>query len=424
MRKQLRALGTAVLTAGLALMPVSGTAEAAPIPRTVVMDGVQLAKIRSGLRTGTATPAQRDALKGLLSKADGFLGDAPWAVTHKQQTPPSGDKHDYLSQAPYWWASKPRTPDNPQGCPYVQRDGERNPEADAISDHTERGRAFEAIPALALAWYYTGDRKYAEHAETAVRAWFLDPATRMNPNMTYAQLIPCRTDVRGTGIIDSTQSFTSVVDAFAVLDAGAPGWLGKDRAGIMKWLTRYLDWMRTSPQAKKELAATNNHGTFLDMQNAAIALYIGERDLARSIVDTAKTERIGKQIAADGSQPLELSRTKTWHYSNFNLTALGRLAEIGRHVGVDLWSYQAPGGGSLRKAVDYLIPGAVHGKSAWPHEEIGPFDQWIAVDILHAAAEQGHDAQAAAALKQVPAPPGGDLWPIRPACVSLNLPAK
>ncbi|MEV7043235.1 alginate lyase family protein [Amycolatopsis sp. NPDC051061] len=421
--RRLRVLGALALSASMILVPVSGTAVAASPPHTVVTDGAKLAGIKQALRGGHASKAQRDALKAVLAKANTALTTGPWSVMDKPTAPPSGDKHDYLSQAPYWWAGE-KTPENPQGCPYVNRDGQRNPEADAITDHTYRMVAWDAMYYLSLAWYYTGDAKYAKRAALDIRTWFLDPATKMNPNMNYSQIIPCKTTISGTGIIDSTQSFSQVLDVFALLDSGAPGWTGKDRTGIKAWLTQYLDWMQTSPQAKLELAATNNHGTFLDMQNATIASYLGKRDTARKIVLDAEKNRFPVQFAADGSQPLELSRTMSWHYVNFNLTAWGRMAEVGKNLGIDVWKYRAPNGVTLRKVVDQLIPGALQGAAGWPHQQIGVFDQSIAADIFHAAAEEAHDSDAAAALKKMPLPAGGDTWPVRVSCFPLDPPLK
>ncbi len=405
-------------------MPLNGTAQAATAPHTIVTDGKKLAAIRQAFDTGKATKTQQAALKTVLDKAKTALTAGPWSVMDKPTAPPSGTKHDYMSQAPYWWASQPKTPDNPQGCPYINKDGQRNPEADAITDHTERMVAWDAIYYLSLAWYYTRDAKYAQRAVLDIRTWFLDPATKMNPNMTASQIIPCKDTVSGTGIIDSTQSFSQVVDAFAVLDNGAPGWQSKDRSGVKTWLTQYLSWMQTSPQAKLELAATNNHGTFLDMQNATIAAYLGKTDTARKIVLNAEKTRFPKQFAADGSQPLELSRTMSWHYANFNLTAWGRMAELGKNLGVDVWKYKAANGITLRKVVDFLIPGALHGAQSWPYQQIGVFDQSIAADIFHAAAEEANDTAAAAALKQMPLPAGGDTWPVRVSCFPLDPPLR
>jgi hypothetical protein len=152
--------------------------------------------------------------------------------------------------------------------------------------------------------------------------------------------------------------------------------------------------------------------------SAALALYTGQRTLAADIVRTAETKRVAVQIQADGYQPLESTRTRSWHYFCFNLVALTRLAQIGQHVGVDLWHYTAPGGGSILGAVNYLIPAATQGQSVWPYPEI-TFTQYAALDVLHAAADVG-DRQAKAALPLVPVEPGGDLFPIHPAAEQLD----
>jgi hypothetical protein len=300
----------------------------------------------------------RRAVEQLKTRANGWLNQGPWTVVDKPRPAPGGDVHDYLSQAPYWWPSQPPTADNPWGCPYVQRDGQRNPEVDTDTDRQDVEKTFDSSYDLSLAWYYTGDRRYAEKAGQILRTWFLDPATRMNPNLTHAQFIPCKYDGRAIGIIDFSQSYTSVLDAIALLETGAPGWTGADRTGMKKWNTDFLGWLTGSDFGSQEAAATNNHGTFFDMQLAGLAYAIGDTSLARQTVLNARTKRIVPQIAADGSQPQELARTRSWHYSTFDLVAYTRLAAIGRNVGVDLWGYRGPDGQSLFKAVDYLLPAA------------------------------------------------------------------
>ncbi|WP_410668248.1 alginate lyase family protein [Amycolatopsis sp. cmx-4-68] len=377
-------------------------------PDTVVLDGKRLLV--------TKFAGDRTALKNLLAAAKSDLGAGPWSVTAKAQVPPSGDKHDYLSLAPYWWPTTQPTAENPWGCPFVQRDGQRNPVVDQITDHAYRGEAFAAIYRLSLAWYYTGDARYARRAALDLRTWFLDAATKMNPNMNYAQGIPCKVDGRGIGIIEFSYTLTQVVDATAILATGAPGWTKTDQAGMTGWYSQFLDWLRTSKNGADEAKAQNNHGSFYDMLTAALALGTGQRDLAKTIVQDAGPKRIAAQIDADGYQPAEAGRTRSWHYSNFNLVALTRLAQIGRHVGVDLWHYTAPSGATLFKAVDFLIPGATQG--TWPYPELD-FRQYAALDVLHAAADAG-DRAARTALKQVPAEPGGDLYPVRPAAEQLD----
>ncbi|HEX3814826.1 MAG TPA: alginate lyase family protein [Mycobacteriales bacterium] len=377
------------------------------MPETVTLDGARLIAARR--RLGPDEPA----LRTLVARADATLTTGPWSVTDKPQLPPSGDRHDYLSQAPYWWPTAPATPDNPWGCPYERRDGERNPAIREIPDHAARAAAFDAIYTLALAWFYTGNSAYAGRAALDLRTWFLDPVTRMNPSLNYTQFIPGMLDGRGIGIIDLAQALPNVIDAAAILDAGAPSWSETDRRGLRDWFGAFLDWLLTSQNGMDEAATENNHGSFYDEQAAALALYTGRRGLAREIAETAAHKRIDAQIAADGSQPEELRRTRSWHYSVFNLVALTRLASIGQKVGVDLWRHAGPNGSGILDAVHFLLPAAVAGAAAWPHPELS-FEVGRAREVIHAAADIG-DPQATEALGAMPEAAGGDLWPLRPA---------
>ncbi|MEU1939459.1 alginate lyase family protein [Streptomyces coeruleorubidus] len=385
------------------------------IPHTAVMDGARLHRTKIRLEHGD--PRLRRAVEVLRGRADRWLHQGPWTVVDKPRAAPSGDLHDYLSQAPYWWPTKTPAPDNPWGCPYVQRDGERNPEVDSGTDRQDVEKTFDSAYDLSLAWYYTGDARYAEKAGQVLRTWFLDPATRMNPNLNHAQFIPCKYDGRAIGIIDFSQSYTSVLDALALLASGAPGWTAKDRRGMAHWNTAFLDWLRNSDFGKQEAAATNNHGTFYDLLVAGLAYATGDRELARRTVLDARHKRIAPQIAADGSQPQELTRTRSWHYSTFTLVAHARLAAIGRNAGVDLWAHQGPEGESLFKAVGYLLPAAT-GAAAWPHPEL-QFRRYAATDVVHAAADAG-DRRAQRAVRSLEEPPGGDLWVLRPAAEQLD----
>ncbi|MFD5079927.1 alginate lyase family protein [Streptomyces sp. NPDC058371] len=417
-RPVLAALGGSLLAA---TTPASVSAAAGPgrsdrhgsrlaVPETPVIDGRRLSALRR--RSLQGDPALRATVAALVVQADAWLTQGPWTVTDKPRPAASGDLHDYLSRAPYFWASQPKTPENPQGCPYVERDGERNPEAEIGTDRVDAGNVLKSVPLLTLAWYYTNKREYGTHAARILRTWFVDPETRMNPNLDYAQGIPCKNDGRSIGIIDFAQYYTANLDAMAILDTGAPGWTRGDRAGMRAWNTAYLDWLVNSAFGKQESAATNNHGTYAAMQIAGLALAVGDRDLARRTARDQGRKLIDSQIAPDGSQPRELARTRSWHYSHYNLAAFCRLASVGRQIGVDLWSHQGPAGQSLFKAVEFVLPAAT-GQTEWTHPELD-FLRYAASDIVHAAADAGH-GPSKSALPLLQAPPGGDLYPIRPA---------
>src|SRR5262249_11522128 len=212
--------------------------------RTFLYDENDL--LRAKKRAADGDPAAAAAVKALRARADKALKEGPFSVIHpRPRKPPSGDPHDYISLAPYWWPD----PKKPDGRPSIRRDGQTNPEVNKF-DRPLLGKMSSAVGTLAQAYRLTGDERYAAHAARLVRAWFLDPATRMNPNFNYAQFVPGRNDGRGTGIIES-RNFLTVVDAVGLL-RDAPAWTKADQAGLEDWFRRFLHWLLTSAPGKVE----------------------------------------------------------------------------------------------------------------------------------------------------------------------------
>lgn len=289
------------------------------------------------------------------------------AVTDKKTLmPPSGDKHDYFSLSPYWWPDSTK----PNGLPYIRRDGVTNPESKRDLDQPRVAEMGANVHTLALAYYFSGDEKYATRAAAQVRAWFLDSATKMNPHLRFSQLVRGIDQERGSGIID-TRWFVETADAIALLQ-GSKAWTAADQRGMETWFRAYLTWLRTTPNGKHEHDALNNHGSWYAAQAAAYAMFVGDTATARELVNEAKT-RIGWQITPQGDQPKELERTRSMHYSAFNIEALSRVSEIGRRLGTDLWHYRAPEGGSIQIAIDNLVK-FVGDPSKWPGQQITPVD--------------------------------------------------
>jgi hypothetical protein len=333
-------------------------------PRLFQSDGRDLAKVKRRLAAG-GDKQLAAALTELRAQADRELKTEPLTVVHKPKAPPSGDKHDYVSMAPYFWPD----PDKKDGLPYIRRDGKVNPERDKY-DAPLLKKMSQAVGTLALAYYLTDQERYAGHAARLLRVWFLDAPTRMNPNLNYAQFIPGVNEGRGIGIIDSV-ALLQVVDAAGLLE-GSREWARAEAAGLKDWFRDYLKWLRTSKGGKEEAAAANNHGSWYDVQVATFALFVGEdEESVRKLLEESKTKRIARQIEPDGRQPLELKRTKAFDYSRVNLRALFALATLGERVGVDLWHFETKDGRGIRKALDWLIPYA-SGEKEWPYEQITP----------------------------------------------------
>jgi hypothetical protein len=300
-----------------------------------------------------------------------------------------------MSQAPYFWPN----PNTANHLPYVRRDGERNPEINKFPDHQSMDKMAGAVETLALAYYFEGDEACADKAARLLRAWFTDPATRMNPNLEYAQSVPGINTGRGIGLIE-TRGLTRVVDAIGLL-AGSKAWTASDQKNLEQWFEKFLKWMLESKNGRDEAAAKNNHGTYYDLQVAAFALFLGEKELASRILEAAKEKRIAKQIEPDGRQPLELARTKAWGYSVGNLDGLMLLATLGERVGIDLWSYHTADGRSIRRALDYLVPFAL-GEKKWPHQQLGGWSPQNLFPLMRRAASSFKDEQYRVALQKLP----------------------
>ena len=201
------------------------------LPRVFLLDAKKLEATKQQIRN--SDPKLAPALAKLERDAQKALTAGPFSVTSKEVTPPSGDKHDYMSQAPYFWAD----PSKPDGLPYIRRDGERNPEIDKINNHGVKDQMEAAVETLALAYYFKGDEKYAAKAAQLLRIFFLDPETRMNPNLQFGQGIPGITTGRGIGLIE-TRGLTRVVDAIGLL-AGSKEWTRADQRGLEDWIQSF-----------------------------------------------------------------------------------------------------------------------------------------------------------------------------------------
>jgi hypothetical protein len=362
-------------------------------PRVFLFDPSTLSAARESYSSRKADSNR--AIVVLLREANEALKLSPVSVVQKTQTPPSGDKRDYLSVAPYWWPDSSK----PNGLPYIRRDGEVNPERKLIGDRDRIGTKLTSVYTLSLAYAVTGDERYAAHAIEFVRTWFLKPDTRMNPNFNFSQAVRGRNKGRGSGIIDG-YGLRSVIDAIGLLEI-SKSWIQADRNGMRQWFESYLDWLLNSKPGDDEAAAKNNHGSTYAVQVCTIALFLGKDDVATQVVRAAKSERIARQIEPDGSQPLELVRTKSWDYSMLNLEALMQLAWIGERFDEDLWTYTTDDGRCIRKAIDFLLPSAL-GKDVWVHAQIARMETERMYTVLRIAAMKYKSRECDEASRAIP----------------------
>jgi beta-galactosidase len=331
----------------------------------------------------TTTPASASATRKLsldvaaiereriLKAAKAALGMKPVTITAFRARLSEGGPNDFYSNGDYWWPD----PTKPDGLPYIQRDGESNP--DNFSQHRLAVRDLrDAVAALAAAYKITGDERYAQKAVSLLRVFFLDEKTRMNPNLQYAQAIPGKSPGRGTGIIDALH-LAEVPSAIEALQK-SPSFPPEVLAGLKQWFGELAEWMITSKNGREEAAAKNNHAVAYWLQIACFARFTGDEAKLAECRRQFKEVFVPKQMAADGSFPLELKRTKPYGYSIFQLDNMTTLCQVLSTPDDDLWTFELPDGRGIRKAVAYLYP-FLADKSKWPLKpDVQAWESWPA----------------------------------------------
>ncbi|KAI0042157.1 chondroitin AC/alginate lyase [Auriscalpium vulgare] len=291
----------------------------------------------------------------------------PWAVTTSKNSisAPSGDPHDYLSWAPYWWpncdgAGNTTALSEEQiwtTCSYEQRDGLFNPDVRDVNNVGAFDDLSNAVLYNSLAWAINGSSVYSSHVVTYIKTWFLDPATKMNPNLNFGQVQRGPGDQVGshTGVLD-LKGMSMIVSGVLILRIGkAPEWTADIDNQLNAWAWDYMSWLENNPIALKERAATNNHGSFYYTQLAALKILVGDTAGAQGALREYFSTLYLDQVAADGEQPLEASRTRPYHYRAYNLAAMITNARLASYVGFQAWNTTTNAGGTIHAALDFSL---------------------------------------------------------------------
>ena len=295
----------------------------------------------------------------------------------KINIPPSGSKHDYMSLAPYHWPD----PSKADGLPYMRKDGETNPEVKLYKDKDYLPELCSHVYTLALAHYYSGDKKYYNHAIQLISVWFLDTATKMNPNMNFGQAIKGENVGRGAGLIDA-RHFIKVMEAIELMNREG-AYPKEDLKDMQAWFAKFLQWMQTSKNGVDEMKAKNNHGVWYDALRLSISLFNGQKEDANKIIQNAQL-RLANQMDDNNRFPLEMARTTSLHYSVFVIDAFLKIAKMAEYTGVNFWDHPLNAKHTLKGAVEEMIPYLVEEKK-WDGPQIKAFDFKEGVDILNLA---------------------------------------
>jgi len=327
-------------------------AMAAPDDRCILVSSAQARRMQRA--------APREAIR---KNAEAALKAGPWSVTTHRPENVTAGPNDYYSEGPYWWPD----PKNPK-APYIRKDGERNP-ARFMGNRNDLGNMCTASLALGMGAYLLGDKRCAAHASLVLSTWFLDPKTRMNPNLEYGQAVRGINTGRGTGIID-TVSLIHAAQGVALLEQD--GLLdAKVVDGVHRWFADYLHWMTTSQKGLDEKKSGNNHATWWTAQAAAYASLVGDAAAKAKTMawDHYRNYLVPTEVQPDGSCPREEARTQSLSYSAMNLDAFSVLCRIAETNGVSLWKFRTPQGIGIETAFHYLMPFVAH-PDTWHKEQI------------------------------------------------------
>ena len=307
----------------------------------------------------------------ILKAADTALKLAPITITAFRAKLSEGRPQDFYSNGDYWWPN----PNTTNGLPYVQRDGQSNP-GNFIAHRQCVNGLRDAVSALGAAYKVTGDDRYASKAAELLRVFFVDPQTRMNPSLNYAQAIPGVTPGRGIGIID-TLHLAEVPLAVLVVEK-SKAFPPEVFAAVQDWFRDYSEWMVTSKNGNDEANAGNNHAVAYWLQVACFARLTGDKAKLAETRRRFKEVFVAKQMTNDGSFPQELRRTKPYAYSIFQLDNMASLCQVTSTPEDDLWKFDSPDGRGIRKAMEFLYP-YLADKSKWPRKpDVQAWEGWPA----------------------------------------------
>ena len=307
----------------------------------------------------------------ILVAAQDAMELEPITITAYRAELSDGGPNDFYSNGDYWWPD----PDQPDGLPYIRRDGESNP--DNFTEHRRcMNELRDAVAALGAGYRITGEDRFAAKAADLLRVFFLDPDKRMNPHLEFAQAIPGRTPGRGIGIID-TLHLIEIPPAIETM-AGSPGFPGDVHEGLKQWFREYSEWMLTSDNGRDEAETKNNHAVAYWLQIASFASFTGDEDALEECRRRYREVFVPDQMAEDGSFPRELDRTKPYAYSIFQLDNMATLCQVLSTPEDNLWEFELPDGRGIRKAMEYLYP-YLADKSSWPLEpDVQSWEGWPA----------------------------------------------
>lgn len=256
----------------------------------------------------------------LIQGADSLLNISFEYVTDKKELPPSGDPHDFVSLHRYSFMDE-------NGAYTIIKDGQTNPEIYNFDKHKLEILS-SASYTFSLAYYYSGEEKYAEKATEIIENWFLNSDTRMNPNMNYAGIRPGVNEI-GNGIMGAND-FINIIEAVSLIYP-SHHWTPENHYKLKNWFYEFYRWLST--RFPKDYNQQSNISTWLDAQRVIYLLFI-EEDLKINSYKYVEpiNNRIRNHIDSNGFQVHEATRGASQQYVYYNLKGYMNLSLLRKNA--------------------------------------------------------------------------------------------
>lgn len=289
----------------------------------------------------------------ILAVAAEGLRAKPATITSFPSPLKKVDPHQYVSEDVEWFRTDAGV--------YERRPGLSNPAA--FSQHRDAlVRMNGIVAACVAAWRLTSDAKYAEYAMLHLRAWFLDAATRMEPNLDHAACTPQTQDGTYRGVED-TVMLAETVRAASFLCAYNGIATEAEASGLRKWFTDFTTWLNESKPGYIAREMKDRTAICWTLQAAEMARFTRNGALQLGCLHRFRDQLL-RQMNLDGQFPLELHRKDAYASSIFTLDCLSMACEVVSTPMDRLWDFSLPDGRSMRSAIAWLYP-SLDNRGTW-----------------------------------------------------------
>ena len=212
------------------------------------------------------------------------------------------------------------------------------------------------VAALAAGFLLTRDDAYAQRAVAHVQAWFVTPATRLNPTFDQAGCAIGTSTGTPAGVIDLVP-LAEVARALSFFsDALTPA----DLATIQTWFTNTQHWLNDNRQAYIARESKDHRASAHLLISSAVARFLRDETVLEDCRKRFRVHTLRNQVRSDGVFPQEVASPNPYRNTLFNFDLLGGACQLLSSQFDLLWDHELIDGVGMRIVAAYLYPVIAH----------------------------------------------------------------